>query len=82
MMICERSTLSAGPRRFEGHHVDGRRSTLNPSANFAAVPVRQASELRSGIHTVHLIYRKDRTAKVASPESDVQPYVFKPSMPC
>ena len=82
VMNCERSTLFAGPRRFEGHRVDGCCSPLNPSADSAAMPVRQASEPQSGIHTVHSTYRKDRSAKVASPESDVQPWVFKPSLPC
>ena len=56
VMNCERSTLFAGPRRFEGHHVDGCRSPLNPSADSAAMPVRQASEPQSGIHTVHSTY--------------------------
>ena len=82
VMNCERSTLFAGPRRFEGHHVDGCRLPLNPSADSAAMPVRQASEAQSGIHTVHSTYRKDRSANVASPASDVQPWVFKPSLPC
>ena len=79
---CERSTLLAGPRRFEGHHVDGCCSPLNPSADSAAMPVRQASEPQSGIHTVHSTYRKDRSAKVASLESNVQPYVLKSSLLC
>ena len=79
---CDRSTLLTHPRRSKGHHADGRRSPLNPSANSVAVLVRQASEPQSGIHTVHSTYRQDRSAKVASPESNVQPCVSKPSLPC
>ena len=42
----------------------------------------QASESKSTFRTVHSTYRKDRCVKVASPESDVQPCVFKPCLPC
>ena len=56
------------------------------SANFQAalgnVLVRQASEPKSTFRTVHSTYRKERSAKVASPDSNVYPYVHKPSMPC
>ena len=56
------------------------------SANFQAalgnVLVRQASEPESTFRTVVLTHRKDCCAKVASPESDVQPCVSKPALPC
>ena len=44
--------------------------------------VRQASEPESTFRTVVSTHRKDFCAKVASPESDVQPYVSKPTLPC
>ena len=44
--------------------------------------VRQASEPESTFRTVVSTHRKDCCAKVASPESDVQPCVSKPALPC
>ena len=81
-MKRNRSTLSAHPRRPEGHHADGRRGGANFQASLGNVLVRQASESKSTFRTVHSTYRKDRCVKVASPESDVQPCVSKPALPC
>ena len=44
----ERSTLSARPSRTEGHHLDGRRWALIPSADLVAVLIVQKKNAPSG----------------------------------
>ena len=79
---CERSTLSARPSRTEGHHLDGRRQALIPSADLVAVLIVQASEMLFDIHTTQCTYRTDLSPDAGSRESKVYTCEFKPAWPC